>query len=64
MLTAQLALTCSKSTIETQEQCGKSVQVNNKDTRTTSITPFWCLIVNFEEISLIVLVFLLLTLNK
>ena len=30
-------------TIETSEQCVKFVQINNKDTRTTSITSFWCL---------------------
>ena len=36
------AFTCSKSTIETPEQCVKSVQSNNKDTKTTSMTSFWC----------------------
>ena len=26
-------------------------KVNNENTRTTSMTPFWCFIVNFEHIS-------------
>ena len=30
-------ITCSKSIMETQEQRGKFVQINNNDTRTTSI---------------------------
>ena len=38
----QLVFTCSKSTIEIAEPCAKSVQVNNKDIRMTSIS-FWCL---------------------
>ena len=47
------AFTCSKLTIEILEQGVKYVQVNNKDTRTF----------NFEHISYLILVFLLLTLN-
>ena len=39
-------------------------KVNNKNTRTTSMTSFWCFIVDFEHISQLSLVFLLLTLNK
>ena len=36
--------TCSKTTIETLEQGGKyKFKVKNKDTRMTSLTPFWCL---------------------
>ena len=33
----------SKSTMETPEQCVKSVKVNNKDTRTTWLMLLWCL---------------------
>ena len=39
-------------------------KVNNKNTRMRSITSFWSLIVNFEHISDLFLVFLLLTLKK
>ena len=39
-------------------------KVNNKDTRTTPMASFWYLIVNFERISHLVLVFLLLTLSR
>ena len=48
--------------METPEQCVKSAQlkINNKDTRMTS----GVFIVNFEQISPIILLFLLLTLNK
>ena len=60
-LVTQSALTCSKSTIETAKQFVKSV--NNKDTRTTSMTPFCFFIVSFEPISHIFLVFSLLTLS-
>ena len=35
--------TCSKSTIETLEKGVKYVQVNNENTRTTSMTSSWCL---------------------
>ena len=34
----QLTLICSKSTIETLEKGAKYVQVNNKNTRTTSMS--------------------------
>ena len=47
--TTQLTFTCSKSTVETLEKGVKYVQINTKNTRTTSFD--------------IVLVFLLLTLN-
>ena len=63
-LISQPAITCSKLTIET---LGKGVwnmfKVNNKDIRTTPVTSFWCLIVNFKHISHFVLVFLLLSLG-
>ena len=53
--TSQLTFTCSKSTIETRENNVKYVQ--NKNTRTTSLTSFWwrhwcrsgVFIVNFEH---------------
>ena len=38
--------------------------VNKKDTTSTSLTSFWCLIVHFELISQPFLVFQLLTLNS
>ena len=40
------AITCSKLTIETLEQGVKYVQVNNKDTRTTSMA--WSEVVYFN----------------
>ena len=40
------------------------LKVNNKDAKTTSVMPFGVFIVNFEQISHIVLVVPLLTLNK
>ena len=43
---------------------GYMFKVNNKDTRTTSMTSFCVSIVNFEHIPHLALVFLLLTLNK
>ena len=58
--TTQPAFTCSKLTIETLEQVWNMFKVNNKDTRTMP----GVFIVNFEHISHLVLVFLLLTLNK
>ena len=43
-LLSQSAFTCSKLTIETLKQCVKNMfNVNNKNTRATSMTPFWCL---------------------
>ena len=60
----QSAITCSKLTIETQEQGVKLFEVNNKDTRTTHFHgKFFFFIVNFKHISHLVLVFLVLTLN-
>ena len=55
---SQPTFTCSKITIETLEQGTKYVhnKVNNKATRTT--------LVNYEHISNLVLVFLLLTLSR
>ena len=51
---SQSAFTCSKLTIEQLEQGVKYVQVNNKDTRTTTITYFTtCFsvsIVNFKYV--------------
>ena len=38
-------------------------KINNKDTRTTSMTSSGVFIVNFEHTSYLILVFLLLTLN-
>ena len=38
----QLTITCSKATIETLEQGVNMVKVNNKSTRTTPLTSFWC----------------------
>ena len=40
------------------------LNVNNKDARTTSVTSFWCLIVNFEDISCLFLVFMFLILKR
>ena len=45
--------TWSKFTMETLEQ-----KVNGKDTRTTPVTSFWCLTVNFEHILHLVIVIL------
>ena len=60
----QPAITCSKLTIETLEKGGNMFKVNNSDTRTTPMALFLCLYnVNFENISHLVLVFVLLTLN-
>ena len=62
----QPAFTCAKIIIETLEQGVKYVQSNNKDTRTTD-RRYWrrsgVFIINFEHISYLVIVFLLLTLN-
>ena len=62
MAVNQPAFTCSKLTIETLDQGVKYVQSYNKGTRTTP--PFWCLYCQFEHISHLVLVILVLTLNK
>ena len=40
----QPVIRCSKLTIETLEQGVKYVQSNNKDTRTTQMASFWCLL--------------------
>ena len=40
---SQPAITCSKLTIETLEQSMNTFKVNNKVTRMTSVTSFWCL---------------------
>ena len=50
-------------TIETLEQGVKYVQSNNKDTRTTPVASFCVFIVNFEYISHLAPVILLLTLS-
>ena len=55
-------LTCSKSTIVTLQKGMK--KVNNRNTRATSMTSSGVFIANFEHISHLLLVFLLLTLNK
>ena len=57
---SQLAFNCSKLTIETLDKVRSMFKVNNKDTKTT---PFGVFIVNFEHVSHLALVFLLLTLN-
>ena len=61
ILDTQPAFTYSKLTIETLEQRVKYIKVNNKDTRATPCSAVF--IVNFEHISHLVLVFLLITLN-
>ena len=58
IIVTQPAITCSKLTIETLEQGLKYVQ-SYKDTRTPGV-----FIVNFEHISHLALVFLLLTLSR
>ena len=59
---AQPTITCSKLAIETLEQGVK--YVHNKDTRTATLASICVFIVNREHISLLVLVFLLLTLSS
>ena len=54
------AFTCSKLTIEAIEYDVKMFEVNNKDTRTTPLASFWCVYFEFEHISYLDLVFLLL----
>ena len=39
----QQTFICSKPTIKTLEKGVKYVKVNDKDTRTTSMTSYWCL---------------------
>ena len=46
------------------EKVQNMFKFNNNDTRTMLLKSFWCIIVNFEHISHLFLVFLLLTLNK
>ena len=55
-LTFQVTFPCSKSAIETLEKGVNMFKVNNKNSKTTSLTPFWCFFVNFEYISHIFLV--------
>ena len=65
---------CSKLTMKTPELRQNILKVNNKDTRTTllsislTLNILWChsgvFIVNFEDTSHVVLVFLLLTLSR
>ena len=51
-LLAQQKLTCSKATIETLEKVWNMFKVNNKDTRTTSMTSFSSVsIVKFEQVN-------------
>ena len=62
---SQPAFTCSKSKIETpKKKVGNLFKVNDKDTKTTSRRRSGVFIVNTEQISHIVVMFLLLTLNK
>ena len=51
----QATFTCSKSTLETPAQCANSVQIISRQQNG---------VIDFEQISLIVLVFPLLTLNR
>ena len=60
LITQQIS-TCSKKIIETLEKDINMFKVDNKDTMTSSCCAF---IVNFEHISHISLVFLLMTLSK
>ena len=39
------------STIEVSEKYVTSTRSDNKETRTLSLTSFWCLTVNFKQIS-------------
>ena len=63
VILSQPAITCSDLTIETLEQSVRNFRVNSKNTRTTS-TSFWFFTVNFEHISHLILVFLLLNLSR
>ena len=59
-------ISCSESLIVILEKGLKNMfKMNKKDTRTTSLTRFWCLIFNLEHISSfsLLFVFLLLTLS-
>ena len=66
----QLTFTCSDSTIEkgetidTPEKVWNMLKVNNKNTRATSMSLFGIFVLNFEHISHVFLVILLLTLSK
>ena len=59
---SQLAFTCSKVTIETLKNVSNILKVNNKKHQNNAN---WCRfgVFNFEHISQLVLVFVLLTLN-
>ena len=59
---SQPLVSCSKLTLESLEQGVKYVQIGNRDTRTVAL--FWYLYCNFEHISHLGLVFLLLTLSR
>ena len=48
----------------TRKRCEICLKLPIKNTRTTSMTLFWCFIVNFELISHIFQKFLLLSLNQ
>ena len=64
-LYSQPAFTCSKSIMKIPKQSEKSIQVNNKPTRMTSLTLFlfllltlnkiltlfWCFIADFEQVN-------------
>ena len=49
---------------KTRKRCDIYFKVNNKNTRTMSLRSFSCFLINFEHISYLFLVFLLLSLNK
>ena len=53
-----------KKRLSSSSSLEKSVnrfEINNEDNRTTLLMSFWCLIVNFEDISHLFQLFLLLT---
>ena len=58
------AFTCSSPTIKLLEKIMKyMLKVNNRNTRTASLTLLWCLFSNFEQIFFFFAVFLLMALN-
>ena len=62
---SQQPYTCWKLTIKTLDEGIKSVKsVNNKDTKTSLWRPSGVFILNIEQISYLIIVFLLLNLRK
>ena len=60
----QSTFTCSSQQCKHQNNLWNLLQVNNKDTKTMSLSSLGCFFVKFEQISLIFLEFSLLTWNK